>query len=79
MIDPKMAYYQCVLARVQGKRIQVHTAWIPVKFARKKAVLKLKTAKGWENGWVVEIVGQGRNVGVGDDVWRTFRGRLKQK
>ena len=46
-------YKQCRLKK--GNTQQV--SWIPSKFAKLNKVLKLKTADGWDDGWMVESAG----------------------
>ena len=52
---PKTVHYrQCRLRN--GSRHM--TSWLPDRFARKGAVLKLRNHEGeWDNGWLVEDAG----------------------
>ena len=50
----KTSYYQCSLRN----RNTYQVAWIPQRFARTQAVLKIRNKQGeWIDGWVVESVG----------------------
>lgn len=69
-------YYQCVLMKARGHQV----AWIPAKFAKPGMTLKIRTADGWDDGWVVDSVGAGvpaeRVHSPGwPSAWKKHRGR----
>ena len=53
-----MKYKQCSLERnLKGNCVCQQVSWIPAKYAKEGAVLKLKENDVWEDGWVVIGVG----------------------
>lgn len=56
-----MNYYrQCVLTRKNEKGWETQVAWIPEEMSTKKA-LKIKTKRGWSDGWGISYVGTRMN------------------
>jgi|GEM_PF-1909788 hypothetical protein len=49
-----MLFKQCTLAKGNIKEV----SWIPWKFAKKNKPIKLKLNGNWEEGWIVEKVGE---------------------
>jgi len=43
----KVLYKQCVLHLKKGKGFIKETAWIPLKFAKKGRILKIRDIDGW--------------------------------
>ena len=55
-------YKQCILSKPTPKGKLMEVAWIPVEFAKKGKILKLKQEDGeWTDGWIVEDVGSTLN------------------
>ena len=65
-----MTYTQCGLYRKNVKKV----SWIPTEFARTGKALKLKDNGIWEDGWIVEWVGQTDDR---PDVNKTIRNHRK--
>lgn len=60
------AQRQCSLTRGPARQV----SWLPERFARSGATLRLKRADGtWEDGWVVEHVGQARDTNPPRTMW----------
>jgi hypothetical protein len=54
-----MIYYRhCELEKAVPTGSVRRVSWIPEKYARLGEILKLKMDSGWENGWIVRIVGE---------------------
>jgi hypothetical protein len=46
-------YTQCDLVRRLGRGTAHQTSWIPSRFAQVGKALRLRSADGWQDGWVV--------------------------
>lgn len=49
-------YIQCKLAKTDNDTDSYYTTFLPERYARKNAILKLKNNNKWEDGWkVIEV------------------------
>lgn len=54
-----MKYCQCTLEKTEGSKILKIVSYIPQKYSKINAVVKIKNENGeWENGYVVKAVGE---------------------
>ncbi len=70
-----MKYAQCTLTR----KNQIQVSFIPEKFAIKGKTLKLKNDQDeWENGWVVDSIGEFRDEDSVPDVHNSIKEHRKR-
>ena len=50
-------YRQCRLVKKVRNREAIQTSYIPAEFAREGRVVKIREDGGWDDGWVIRVVG----------------------
>lgn len=67
-------YRQCSLSRTQGAVRELAVTWLPERYAVLGDVLRLLTPTGWEDGYLVDVVGEEpRDLSGIPDAPRVFR------
>jgi hypothetical protein len=75
MAKKETEYFQCRVVKDTPSGHRTQTTWLPEAFAVEGKSLDLKNGDIWEQGWVVESVGEAH---FGDEVIRSLSNQWRK-